>query len=442
MMYKLNQEAFQYIEMLIKKPNEPGIKFNSKPVDIKGIPEIIDLGTVEIDSVGSNHPFTGELQTRYRNIRGNMIGLDEEGFFRFKVFMKKIYELPLISNSCTFEKLLEIAFDWLIEVYTQQRSSLQITDYIEKNIEALTETYIFRFRIVSIGIENSFVIGNTEFKYFDEMDIKAHYKEIVKENPETTYENFKMMVGKQYESINAIVQIRGEFSKATEKAFAEAQLSVDVLKCFCFPNLMAKTTRSFDLDYRYRGHTSADYMYLINGDLLKCRLNTKAMEGVAPIEITKLFLEEVNRIGMDVFSCFLRERKDRELDLKIIDMIKLFAQAASSYDHYEKVKICISLFESMAIPEGNPKAKGYTLFKKIAGKLIPEHQLETLQGIGLIMYKVRDKLMHNNNRWPFETTDLFTFMDFMRIFILHTIDISKKNGGMQDFYNYHGIIMT
>lgn len=126
-------------------------------------------------------------------------------------------------------------------------------------------------------------------------------------------------------------------------------------------------------------------------------------------------------------SSFSKERKDDELDIKIIEMIKLLAIAASGHDRHEKVIKCISLFESISIPEGNPKAKGLTLFKKVTEKLIPNHELKAIQDIGFEMYNVRDKLMHNNIRWPFEAFDLLCFMDFMCVFIINTINFSNKN---------------
>lgn len=439
MIYELNQEAFHFIALLSPKPIEPKTTYPATPVDIKGISMIMELNDIEIKSEGLDNPFTGELRAKYYKVGNSMLGLNEKDLQKFRKFLLKVYDFPIISKICKFETLIEIGIEWLIEVHERQLVDLQFIDYILNKIESLTAAYVFYFRMTAIGIEDNFTIGNTEFKYFNNNEIEAHYQAICGESSKLSREDFMLTIGDQYKHINAIVQIKGEIDKATEDAFKEVELSVDVLKCFCFPYMMAKTTRNFDLDYRHPGSSSANYMCMVIGDVTEAKLNITAMRGVRSIEVTKSFLQEAKETGMDIFSSFLQDRKDNVMDIKIVEMIKLFAIASSSHDKHEKVIKCISLFESLAIPEGNPKAKGFTLFKKVTEKLISEHELKAVQDIGLEMYKIRDKLMHNNIRWPFEAFDLLCFMDFMRIFIISAIHFSKKNGTLDDFHAHYGI---
>jgi hypothetical protein len=437
-LHALNNEAYKFVPMLHKKQRE---KPNSAPQrQFQGFGEVLDLGQVDITQEETRAPLTDEITSKYVKTNGEMIGFGEAEFRKFNAFLEDLYDTNEISGICSFDTLSKHAFKWITTVYSENKAKESISDYILNQIQANTNFYQFHFRLQGLEIEVPFQIGNTIFKYFSETEVSALYEQFLDAKPGISLEEFKNLNRDQFKFINAITNVKAEKDLAAEMAINQASLAVDVLKCFCYVYAARKDTLMFDIDFRYQPNSLASFLQLKNGDIRDGKMILQNRRGVMPIQLTTEFLEYSTRYGLLEFSDYIIQEKDNELYYKTIDLIRQFSAALSLNDHYEKVAKCISLFESLCIPENSSKARGYTYYKKVISKIYsnPKKQ-QSYFDVGLNHYKIRDKFMHNNIRWPMDNEEFMKFLDFTRMFIHSAIQLNRKFTSAAEFQEYFGI---
>ncbi len=153
-----------------------------------------------------------------------------------------------------------------------------------------------------LQIEDPIAIGNALITFFNENTVKDYYDNFSANSPGKTIEEFKSMFSFSPHSIKAIVKVNKHESIAEMDAFKEAELAIDVLKCFCFTYSLDSIVAIFDLDYRANKTDTASYIKMIAGDISQSTLHIKRLNGIVPIRITNSFIKNAERLGLNEFS--------------------------------------------------------------------------------------------------------------------------------------------
>jgi hypothetical protein len=439
---QFNVEAYNFVKHLVVKDRFANQEPPAKEVEIVGIPLIANLGEVHDFDIEEFDEDSYQTKRKFKNINGQLTGLDSEQFGDFKDFLLKLYESPGVSEICDLSSLIDFSFEWLLDIHISKRASKNLTAYIYDKIDVLTKSYFFYFKLEAIGIEQAFIIGNAKISNIPHEDLIKYYEESKKIKPERTLDEFKELFKSNFNehSINAIVETKGIISRAEEKAFADAEIAIDVLKCFCCEYSVDKHIVVFDIDHRFQRSNFAHFVQMAYGDINQSQIRLKQLKGVAPIRITKEYLNLIEQKGLNEFSSFIKLKKKDELYLKILTLIRQLSSISSTYDNHEKTVKAISLFESICIPLNSNKSNGMTHLKRVAEKLFSDQiQKEEIISLGLTHYKIRDKYLHNDMRWPLNKKDLVSFLAFERYFILVLIRLNNQFSDIEQLLAYFEI---
>ena len=246
----LNTEAFSFIEKLsVIVPHSNPTK-EKKVSQLKGIGEIIELG--EVSNVGFEEfdEDTYLTKRKFKDIDSKLIGFETKEYSKFKEFVIKLLDNSLFSNKCDLTTLLDLCFEWVLNVYKTKKANTNLTDFLIDKIDSLTKEYHFYFKIKGLAIQNPITIGNATIKFFSEDEILQYYNKFKESKPDNTIQEFKEIYSLNEDTIHAFIKVKGVLNRANEIAFREAELAIDVLKCFCSHYSTEKFIRIFDIDYR------------------------------------------------------------------------------------------------------------------------------------------------------------------------------------------------
>ena len=442
MINKLDLEAYKFVNKLCQFTLPDNYNAKTEKTDLKGINKIADLGEVSNFCIEEFDEDTYLTKRKFKDINGELIGLDTLDFSEFILFISKYFDNSFFTDNCDFKTLLDLSFEWLIEGHKYKKGFENLSSYLIDNINSLKKEYHFYFKIESIAIEDTIYIGNTVIKFFNNDEINQFYNQLLDDNPEKTLDYFKDFYNKHFNSINAFIKVNSVENRAQEIAFYEVELAIDVLKCFCCQYSTEKLFQIFDLDYRFKQESKAKYLFLPNGNINDCTFQIENLGGVLPIEITKTFLKNAELNGLKLFSDFIKLKRNTNLYHNTIDLIKQFSNIISTFNNYEKVVKAISLFESFCVPKGSSKSNGEThLKKKIVPKLIQnEKEQETLKKLIRQHYEIRDRFLHNYFQDPsLNKKDLTLLLEYQRLFILKIIELNKQFDTLSEALTYFDI---
>lgn len=441
MTMEIDIDAFKFVEKLTVKefPKKESNKKESES-KLKGLGNVISLGEVKNFGLEEFDEDTYLTKRKFKDIDGKLVGLDTNEYAEFKEFIDCIFNQEYFSKKSDFQTLFDISLEWVLDVYKTKKANSNLTSFLIDKINSLTHEYHFFFKIKALAIENAIVIGNTELMFFTEEKLEEFYKKTIETNPERTFDDFKKNYKGNFDAINAFVKVKGVKNRAEEIAFKEAELSIDVLKCFCTYYSTEKPVQMFELDYRFHPNSSSNYLYMPDGDFKEATFQISNFGGVVPIQLTSNFLEQLKTKHIDQFSTFLLDKKETELYFATLDLIKQLSIIISTHNNYEKVVKAISLFESICVPKESTQAKGETyLKKKVVPKLFSKHDTQTLNKLIRKHYEIRDKYLHNYIHLPLNKKDLGIFLEYQRYFILEIIKLNKKFEYIDQLLNYFEI---
>lgn len=128
------------------------------------------------------------------------------------------------------EFLVNESFSWLINVHKNQKTDSNLTAHLFNILSSNANTHRFYFRIEPLEIEDAFSVGDLEFKFFSYNDVQTLYEQYILIHPDTTFERFNDVCGKNFNRVNACIEVKGVFSRAEEEAMRRVELAVDILK--------------------------------------------------------------------------------------------------------------------------------------------------------------------------------------------------------------------
>jgi hypothetical protein len=438
-MDSLDTSIFQFVPRL-KEHKAPISEDTAIPM-LKGSERIIDLGPVSNLAYTTINPDDHSLTSKYIDVNGTMIGLNDEDFRDLKGLLEPLLEQTIFGRYADIGFLVENTFDWIIEVYRLQKATMNLIPFLSERLDAVLKDYHFYFRIRPVEIEEKLVIGEGEIGYFRSEMIEEYYRNFVQVKPGTTFQAFQKLYGDHFTGIHVHLKIKGVPERAEALARRKAEQIVDVLKCFCVDYGIQDYYQVFDLDYRLPANGAASILRLADGKIEKSEMLFRNVDRMVPIQLTKLEVEKFNVRGLSEFSNFLVHIEMNELSELILNSIHLLSTIISTPNPYEKVVKAISFIENIVIPkDAQGKAKGLTRVKKIIPQITSNQiDIDRITGAIFRAYTIRDKYLHNYVQLPLEKETLFYLMEFERAVVLKLIRLSKRYTTISEIYQIFGI---
>jgi hypothetical protein len=435
-MNEINVKIFQFVQRLkpFSTPNPP----NPSLPKMKGGEPIIDLGPVQNFSVITTDPIDQTYTSKYVDIDGQMLGLNQEDFKELKNLLVPLLDIAPYDKFADIQFLIQNTFDWIVTVGRQRRAETEVCNYLVDRLNSSINKYTYYFRVRSILIEEPFSIGNGYIGVFSEEEIQHRYLTFLKAKPDTSIDEFRKLFDSHFKGVHVRITVRGISAKSETVAKRKAELIIDIIKCFCSKWSIQRNYDLLDLDFRQNARGYGNFMCVPNDDFSQTTLLLRNSERVLPVEITKSSLKEFEKLGLKEFSYFLDKDHSNEVSDLIIDSIRLLSQAMSTINPYEKVVRIISFIENIVIRKNNEgRAKGHTKVKIVISKIISnQSDLDRIKKAFGIAYNVRDKYLHNYMELPLDIDTVFYILEFSRAVILKLIRLSGKRTMLNEIYDF------
>lgn len=435
----IDTEIYRFIEKIRKReptyetPVYEGKFYGAGTVPILDLGEVTEMRMTELDEDDFSEA------ARYETIDGQIVGLNKESYKELTLLLVPLLETTFKSK-CSLKFLVDTTFDWLLEVYKTKRANYNLTTYLSDRISDETKEHHFYFSVKALAIERPLQIGNATITFFSEEEIQDYYNQYNSRNPGKTFNEFKDFFSPHFNSISAIVKVRGIGDMAEAIAFKEVELAIDALKCFCLPFCMNSMDKIFDLDYRVDKSSIAYYLNMVDGDINQSTARLHKFNDIAPTRLSNAFVDQARKIGLDSFSQFIKNKKDNDLADTIVELIRQLSAIVSTENNYEKAAKTISLLESVIVPKKSGKSKGLGRIKKVVPNIVrnQQEQEEILNNL-IACYDIRDKYLHNNIKLPIDKSGFKRLLFFNVEFILALMKLNISMETVEEALNYFDI---
>jgi Apea-like HEPN len=388
---EINNEAFQHVLKLVefeKKKGERQVLTGSEAernvlnwtLKISDEPRIIS-------SVDNN--IKSDIIYESKEL---LVGFDNLYYRNFHSFIIRIQEY--YWGVASIEFLESVTFDWIIEVYKNKKSSIDLIGHIENELGKVVKEYTFYFPVLNMAVESPFKVGATEFMFFTKEYMDELYKTTKNENGESwTEETFNSIYRNHYQGVALARTIyKAEKKRAEEMAREMASLSVDILKFHSrtlnFPDYRV----TYDLNFKLNYNVQMVYLSQYEGGQgygLNIHWRTETYKW------TDDFLNSGFKSSMDFFGNFIMSYPDNDLRKLVVQSIKMLGSAFSNWDLHERSIALITIAESLLLKieeQWKMESKVIKRFEKLINlnsterREIKDHLSE--------IYQVRHKMVH------------------------------------------------
>ena len=332
-------------------------------------------------------------------------GFRDSDYPEFFQLIAEIQSLHFFSSSVSFEFLEEKALQWIVDVYINGKSTVELINHLRDELESVIEKQKFYFHVLNLHIHEPFKIGNVEITFFTK-DYFDKFWDSYERKEETTQEVFDKLFRKYQGRVFASYETKAESKKGKEIAFNECSLAIDALRCFTTTTIFPNRKCYVDLSDRININYQTDIISIPTGKEFEFRISMSAKND--PFTITKDFYEHLLKTGLQVFSDKIKSNEKDELSLLIIQSIKLYSYAISTFDLHLRVTQLVTIFESLLLEEDR-KYKMEEFVKKRLRKLLGTVMNDTQELMLTDMYQIRHKMLHKARRLQIDMTKLRDF---------------------------------
>ncbi|MBW3521834.1 HEPN domain-containing protein [Chryseobacterium sp. NKUCC03_KSP] len=330
-------------------------------------------------------------------------------------FLNQIYKDKKISDLISFSFLEKIVFKFIINTKRNNQASEDLCNYILDEINNSVKEFEVHFKILYLDIESNFKLGNVNFEYVGENYFQGNREQ-------EYYEDFRG---------NVLVStlVKAEKQKAQEIAFEKCSLAVDCLKLFFDIIIFPEERLSFDIDSRTKESDENEVIFFENSDRSKISINNFRIP--THQNINKQQFDIFEKRGISKFNLFLKQIDEKEnlteLDLTIVNSIKLFAKALYQNNLNQRVVELFTQLESLVLSDSNePILNSLT---KYISKLVTKNVEERKFIITLLkeMYGIRSSYVHHAKQREINIQNLSKFQYYIHNLITILIELSTSH---------------
>lgn len=423
---QINRNAYNFVEKLRILKRVP-----KKTKDTGSIAEApsFDLSQYEVNETPS---FERKREHNNKNshivlkLNKTIYGFDKETYPDFFSFVDEILTLKEIEIAVTDKFIEEKTLIWIVDVFQNKKSSVDLISFLKDKIEESTEDRVYYFPILNFHINKEFRIGDILItfltkQFFDELWDKYRFKE------HYSIENFDNILRKYQGQVFASVRVKAEHAQGKLIAFESCSLAIDILKMYTPTVIFPNRRCLFDLEERINvNHKSDSLSYIFDRPQeLKITTSVKADPLFINDEVLEYF--RINRI--EVFSTFLRKYDKRnELQRLLIQAIKLYSIAISTGDLHFRTAQLVTISESLLLEDDLKYKLEKNCKQRFVAILFPTESKESYDFFNKLtqLYQVRHKIMHKAIKLKIDLDYLSEFQTSIIDLLQMLIKISYK----------------
>lgn len=428
---QLNQLAYSFVQKVQEIKDEEPIKDR---VGSSGHLPFIDLS----DKIVEGPIIKRTLNRNLSNfkITTSIKGIDY-GFsdLVYKDFFQLINDIQLIEffkQSVSFEFIEENTLQWIVNVYLNDKSTVELLNHLKDKSQAVIEKQRFYFPVLNLHIHKPFKIGQVELTFFtkDYFDrLWDSYKGEEKITKEEFEEHFRKYQGRVFASYD----VTAESKRGKEIAFSECSLAIDALRCFSMTTFLPNRECYMDLSERININYQTDYISIPAGKELQFKTTLTSKND--PFIITGEFYEHILKTGLQLFSEKIKSHDKDELSMLIIQSIELYSYCISTFDLHLRITQLVTIFESLLLEEDR-KYKLEEFMKKRLKNLLGKVNMEIQEPMLDDMYQIRHKMVHKAIRLPIDMAKLREFQIITIETIKQLCQLSKTIKDKETLINY------
>jgi hypothetical protein len=427
MIDSLNIEAFELVSLVSKKPKEPlkeRVELTGSTKE-RGFNDWSDK--IVGNSVGRTTNHIDKTIEIFLSDENGSLGFEGTKYSKFESLIRKFLSLDYLNEIVTFNFIETEAFNWVIDVYKNQKAESNLYDYLIASIDKKVKSKTFYFPVLNLEIEKAFKIGNVEFTYFTKEYFDKLYETSKKKDKTITKENFKQIFRKDFQGqVLAKITIKAESDKAEEIAKTYAEISVDVLKLYSDSAIVPEKKTMFDLNFRLGYQVKTNFLTeepnnLENGLAISMQFNNR------PFNFSQRHYLSANQNGLKIFSDYISKNKSDELHEIIIQSIHLFGSAISNWDLHLRCVNLITILESTLLKDNEDWKMESKVKRRLSNLLSNDNkEKEKLQLIIKSVYQVRHKMIHKAKRINIDFKELSNIQMIMINLFLRLIQFNTE----------------
>jgi hypothetical protein len=427
----LDQRAFELLKLLESREMLAGSGQPEQPPKM-GEEVIIDLGEIK-DLKYSKTDLYGANISVFQSIGPGFIGLSEVNYTVFTKLVTEIHERNPFAEKATYSFIESHSFEWLINVYEQNRASQSLTAFLLSVIDEEYREYTYYFKLYPFVLATPFKIGETEISFFTDEFLQQEEAKFLQSGK--SKKEFDDMFQPFRNRAIAKISKHGVQERAAEMAVHHGELVVDVLRCLLHEYAVMGQYMLPDLDHRFKPKNVAVHLYNHISDAFTFGATISNRGPVIPIEVNEQLLKELKRKKNHLFEKFIDTSKENDFHFAVLEAIKSFSEILGVQNKYEKIIKLISLFETIIIDKSGKRGHGETILKlKLIPKMLTEKDIQLGVELTGYFFRIRDAYIHHGNEKHVDFNKLHHFQTIAFIFLTFLLQLNDSCNSMEEFY--------
>lgn len=405
---QLNIKAFEFVEKLKiidkfpKSGNKPKLKGSLAEV------EYVDLS----DKVAEGPVIQTQMIPEINDERLHIsIGNKTYGFGtnEYPSYYKYIYELSLLNDlhsKVSIKYLRTQTLLWIIYVFINNKARQDLLNFLLEKLESEIKRVKYYYPILNLTIEEPFEIGEAKITYFTK-EYFDKYWEHSKEKFNSNKKEFDSLFRKYQGRVFIETEVNAESEKGQEISYRLASFTADVMILLSPTVVHPKEKCLIDLDKRIPWES--EHISMDANKEFDFSISLSANRGT--FDIRKEMISSIENNMLYLFGKVVKKNPEKEIDLLIINTIKLTAKAIRETDLHLRISLMIMIIESVFLLEDEDYRMEKKCKRRMCELLNPnggkKHQklFDTLSN----MYEIRHKMTHKVIREYIEPNKLSHF---------------------------------
>ena len=318
-------------------------------------PEIV-AQTIEGDDIQgemiiANANEKGEVVSKFFTSEGKTYLLNETGYSKIKALARRLLQQKGFRENISIETLCEIIFDW-VTISFLKKISISFCDYLFQHCETRISAQKILIPILNLCIQTKFKMGNVEFTPITARIYNTWIEESILRNKKPEDEakiiEFFELYRKRIQGFAAAsMHLIGDPKVVEEKAIESTVDALSALKFF-HPSAIQPTViccadqwgEAFIPSRRYISWNAANDFTMHSAT---------CFSGKSLWSLSNTALKIANEGGLGKVSQILEKPKRSQLDQRLINALRLYAKAASSFDVDTKTVFILTSLESLLL---------------------------------------------------------------------------------------------
>lgn len=422
----LNEQAKVLLAAIIQIPHpHRSTEINNPPILEGYLTEkdvILDIGEIigPMDELKTD--LSGRVVEKFRSFENEKVGYDFKGVEKIHTLIYNILKDSEIEEKISEYFLFDKIFEWLITTHGKEDVAITLSKYLEMQMNSSIKELVIYIPVLFLEADRELLLGDVRLLYLKESYIRELSKKVADNRREEYIKSMIMYKGQ----LMAKTIVYAESGKAIANAQEKACFAIDILRILSPTVEEPRLSIYYDVDFR---NTNRKGNQVIVQEPNAPENMSHSMNGHAiPFVIDQKVWFTLLKIGLPEFVEFKKrtQQKVTELDILILNAIKLFSKALGNHDFHERIVYIYSVLESLLLLDENSAiidsvAKYLPLL--ITSDINQRKQVaSTVKG----MYNVRSAMIHHGKKKDIDMKQLKFLQVITRALIISLVKLTPQ----------------